>query len=295
MLNPKAIERSFSRYEAYPDVSTKETLKVLKSLLLAAAAEQPGAPEFEVPPKDELVALLSRGDRVYLAEHPARVDRGVFLGIVRRLAAAAAEALSGEDAQKLLALDWEGLVTEETLARFLNASEDPSDAASRSFDGDESEDRLRGIVFLVLLYALRVVFEPIASALTKALDAADDPFTFFSRRLTCPVCGTRPDFTAVVPTRHTGNVKRCYCETCGAAWKFERIRCAACGTDKVSDLYYAHDEKDPSGRVHVCLACRAAVPTLFAAGEEFTFSPDIESWGLRGLSFALVKSQEVQA
>ena len=79
-----------------------------------------------------------------------------------------------------------------------------------------------------------------------------------------------------------GNVKKLYCTCCGASWKFERIRCAVCGDEAVSDLSYVHDEKDESHRLHVCKSCGAAMPTVFA-GEELNFNADVEGIVMSGL------------
>ena len=92
-------------------------------------------------------------------------------------------------------------------------------------------------------------------------------------------------------TPKNGNVKHLHCGTCGAHWKFERIRCAACGTSAVSDLSYVHDEADPARRLHVCKACGAATPTFFASGDAESFSPEVERLRLTGLEAAYEESR----
>ena len=71
-----------------------------------------------------------------------------------------------------------------------------------------------------------------------------------------------------------GHVKQLWCTCCGAHWVFERIRCAVCGDQAVSDLSYIHDETDETRRLHVCAGCHAAFPTIFA-GEELNFCADV--------------------
>ena len=63
---------------------------------------------------------------------------------------------------------------------------------------------------------------------------------------------------------------------------FERIRCAVCGDQAVSDLSYIHDETDETRRLHVCAGCHAAFPTIFA-GEELNFCADVEQIVMTGL------------
>ena len=97
----------------------------------------------------------------------------------------------------------------------------------------------------------------------------------FERPTHCPVCGSPAAIASVSGTANHGNVKTLYCTTCGAHWPFERIRCAACGDEAVSDLTYVHDDKDDTRRLHVCRHCRAAFPTIFVADAE-QFDPDID-------------------
>ena len=51
-------------------------------------------------------------------------------------------------------------------------------------------------------------------------------------------------------------------------------------------LTYISDEADDMHRMHVCSKCGGAMPTLFAMGDELTFSADIEAIVLTGLEEA---------
>ena len=87
---------------------------------------------------------------------------------------------------------------------------------------------------------------------------------------------------SVTDTPLNGHVKQLWCTCCGAHWVFERIRCAVCGDQAVSDLSYIHDETDETRRLHVCAGCHAAFPTIFA-GEELNFCADVEQIVMTGL------------
>lgn len=154
----------------------------------------------------------------------------------------------------------------------------------------QPDDLLDFYILPVLGYSLRTFLDGFAEQASRAITKYDD-VTVRDRPLRCPVCGGTPDFAAVYATARNGNVKHLYCGVCGANWKFERIRCAACGSSVVSDLSYVHEEKDPSRRLHVCKACGEAVPTFFAPGGEESFSPEIERILVTGLEAAYAEER----
>ncbi len=130
----------------------------------------------------------------------------------------------------------------------------------------------------------RIFFEAFAEKASAVLEAEDDPVVDYDRPNTCPVCGGLPDLAAVVPTERSGNVKKLFCNCCGASWKYERIRCSVCGDSVVSDLEYVHDEADEAHRLHVCKKCGSSFPTYFSKGEAFV--PEVETVVIEGLARA---------
>lgn len=152
--------------------------------------------------------------------------------------------------------------------------------------GDADEALLDIFVLPVLGETLRAYLTRFAEKASGLLERSEEQKPSYSRTNTCFCCGSEPDIAAVVETTLRGNVKKLFCSTCGASWLYERIRCVRCGNDVVSELTYISDEADDMHRMHVCSKCGGAMPTLFAMGDELTFSADIEAIVLTGLEEA---------
>ena len=246
-------------------------------------------PTAELPEQARIEEALIRPDRTLLADGPVAIDPAEFEEVVREFAVVLHDAAHAEgslsDAMK--AVDWTRFTTPDLVEV---ARTRPSDYFDRVEEAAEGDDLLSYYILPVLGFALRVHLDRFAAQASAAIDRTDD-VTDHDRPLVCPVCGGLPDFASVHATPKNGNVKHLHCGTCGAHWKFERIRCAACGTSAVSDLSYVHDEADPARRLHVCKACGAATPTFFASGDAESFSPEVERLRLTGLEAAYEESR----
>lgn len=246
-------------------------------------------PTAELPEQARIEEALIRPDRTLLADGPVAIDPAEFEEVVREFAVALHDAAHAEgslsDAMK--AVDWTRFTTPDLVEV---ARTRPSDYFDRVEEAAEGDDLLSYYILPVLGFALRAHLDRFAAQASAAIDRTDD-VTDHDRPLVCPVCGGLPDFASVHATPKNGNVKHLHCGTCGAHWKFERIRCAACGTSAVSDLSYVHDEADPARRLHVCKACGAATPTFFASGDAESFSPEVERLRLTGLEAAYEESR----
>ena len=246
-------------------------------------------PTAELPEQARIEEALIRPDRTLLADGPVAIDPAEFEEVVREFAVVLHDAAHAEgslsDAMK--AVDWTRFTTPDLVEV---ARTRPSDYFDRVEEAAEGDDLLSYYILPVLGFALRAHLDRFAAQASAAIDRTDD-VTDHDRPLVCPVCGGLPDFASVHATPKNGNVKHLHCGTCGAHWKFERIRCAACGTSAVSDLSYVHDEADPARRLHVCKACGAATPTFFAAGDAESFSPEVERLRLTGLEAAYEESR----
>lgn len=246
-------------------------------------------PTAELPEQARIEEALIRPDRTLLADGPVAIDPAEFEEIVREFAVVLHDAAHAEgslsDAMK--AVDWTRFTTPDLVEV---ARTRPSDYFDRVEEAAEGDDLLSYYILPVLGFALRAHLDRFAAQASAAIDRTDD-VTDHDRPLVCPVCGGLPDFASVHATPKNGNVKHLHCGTCGAQWKFERIRCAACGTSAVSDLSYVHDEADPARRLHVCKACGAATPTFFASGDAESFSPEVERLRLTGLEAAYEESR----
>lgn len=246
-------------------------------------------PTAELPEQARIEETLIRPDRTLLADGPVAIDPAEFEEVVREFAVVLHDAAHAEgslsDAMK--AVDWTRFTTPDLVEV---ARTRPSDYFDRVEEAAEGDDLLSYYILPVLGFALRAHLDRFAAQASAAIDRTDD-VTDHDRPLVCPVCGGLPDFASVHATPKNGNVKHLHCGTCGAHWKFERIRCAACGTSAVSDLSYVHDEADPARRLHVCKACGAATPTFFASGDAESFSPEVERLRLTGLEAAYEESR----
>lgn len=246
-------------------------------------------PTAELPEQARIEEALIRPDRTLLADGPVAIDPAEFEEVVREFAVVLHDAAHAEgslsDAMK--AVDWTRFTTPNLVEV---ARTRPSDYFDRVEEAAEGDDLLSYYILPVLGFALRAHLDRFAAQASAAIDRTDD-VTDHDRPLVCPVCGGLPDFASVHATPKNGNVKHLHCGTCGAHWKFERIRCAACGTSAVSDLSYVHDEADPARRLHVCKACGAATPTFFASGDAESFSPEVERLRLTGLEAAYEESR----
>lgn len=246
-------------------------------------------PTAELPEQARIEEALIRPDRTLLADGPVAIDPAEFEEVVREFAVVLHDAAHAEgslsDAMK--AVDWTRFTTPDLVEV---ARTRPSDYFDRVEEAAEGDDLLSYYILPVLGFALRAHLDRFAAQASAAIDRTDD-VTDHDRPLVCPVCGGLPGFASVHATPKNGNVKHLHCGTCGAHWKFERIRCAACGTSAVSDLSYVHDEADPARRLHVCKACGAATPTFFASGDAESFSPEVERLRLTGLEAAYEESR----
>lgn len=246
-------------------------------------------PTAELPEQARIEEALIRPDRTLLADGPVAIDPAEFEEVVREFAVVLHDAAHAEgslsDAMK--AVDWTRFTTPDLVEV---ARTRPSDYFDRVEEAAEGDDLLSYYILPVLGFGLRAHLDRFAAQASAAIDRTDD-VTDHDRPLVCPVCGGLPDFASVHATPKNGNVKHLHCGTCGAHWKFERIRCAACGTSAVSDLSYVHDEADPARRLHVCKACGAATPTFFASGDAESFSPEVERLRLTGLEAAYEESR----
>lgn len=246
-------------------------------------------PTAELPEQARIEEALIRPDRTLLADGPVAIDPAEFDEVVREFAVVLHDAAHAEgslsDAMK--EVDWTRFTTPDLVEV---ARTRPSDYFDRVEEAAEGDDLLSYYILPVLGFALRAHLDRFAAQASAAIDRTDD-VTDHDRPLVCPVCGGLPDFASVHATPKNGNVKHLHCGTCGAHWKFERIRCAACGTSAVSDLSYVHDEADPARRLHVCKACGAATPTFFASGDAESFSPEVERLRLTGLEAAYEESR----
>ncbi len=291
MLNEKNIDRALQKYAETEDALLRDKLNVFGALLKRAAriSAEAGvdAPDWG---RKELEAA-ARGETFLLAAHPVHIEPAAFLKALQDLKEVFIDALSLNDEGRALveSVDLAALAASDLVEL---ASRDPYGYLEKIEGMIENKDVLHFFVLPVTGFALRAFLDGPATQAGREIDALQPDTVHAERPLRCPVCGGPAAIAAVVGTMRNGNVKKLYCTCCGASWKFERIRCAVCGDEAVSDLSYVHDEADEAHRLHVCRSCGAAMPTVFA-GEELNFNPDVEGIEMSALE-AFYEEQKAQ-
>lgn len=290
MLNRKSIERALARAAGYQDESVVARLALFAPALLKAAdlraqlaAE---APEWT----DEEIEAVRLGKGTLLSFRPVTIDSVRFLQTVDAIAAALLDNddIEGDLLEACRAVDWTRFASAELLEI---ACRDPM-GYLHAVEVHAGEDDLLDLFLLpVLGLALRVFLDEAAYEGSRRIAKTGTDTTHHNRPLRCPVCGSDAAVASVTDTPLNGYVKQLWCTCCGAHWVFERIRCAVCGDQAVSDLSYIHDETDETRRLHVCAGCHAAFPTIFA-GEELNFCADVEQIVMTGLELFYQNSVE---
>ncbi|MDO5531831.1 formate dehydrogenase accessory protein FdhE [Sutterella sp.] len=287
----KSIERALMRYQAYKDGDVRARLAVYGPLMLETATLANSLTDADVTivrePADEEILAAAQGGPTVLAFGVVKITPASFRRDLERLAKVllASLRLTDGEAAQAAAFDFGIFATDDFL---FSAEADPVTAyeAAVAMTAKVPAMIREAYVLPVLGQALRAYFDRFAVECSRRLEAKEESAPSFTKRATCFCCGSEPDVAAVAATTNHGNVKKLYCGVCGASWSFERIRCARCGDQTVSNLSYISDETDDNHRLHICAACHAAMPTLFAPGDELTFNPDVEGIVLTGLEEA---------
>ncbi len=275
MLNSKSIDRAIEKYSQNADEALKEGLKIFGSLVQTAAQISDGLDKTPmVWTKEELTAAL-KGELALLSLGKITLNPAEFEDALKTMADRFVQAsnLPAELEEVCRSIDWSDYAVPALLDQ---ASKDPLKYLHAVEMLSNDEDLLDMVILPVIGSTLRAFLDVHATEASRQLDALVPDTTHFERSVACPVCGSPAAIAAVVETQHSGNVKRLYCTCCGADWKFERIRCAVCGDEAVSDLEYVHEADDEKHRLHVCKSCKQVMPTVFA-GDAVGFSPDVES------------------
>lgn len=281
MLNRKSMERALARATGHKDESVTERLAFFAPALLKAADLRAALTTDTPTWTEEALEAARDGRTTLLAQQPVSIDRERFLQVLDEIQATllSGQGLEGELLERCRAVDWTVFATDELLAE---AGRNPMDYLAAVEAKAGGDDLLDYFLLPVLGLTLRVFLDETADEASRQLAKSATDTTHRNRPLACPVCGAPAAIASVTDTTLNGSVKQLWCTCCGAHWLFERIRCAHCGDQAVSDLSYVHDESDETRRLHVCSGCHTAFPTVFA-GEELQFCADIEQIVMTGL------------
>ncbi|MDL2058442.1 formate dehydrogenase accessory protein FdhE [Mesosutterella sp. AGMB02718] len=279
MLNAKKIEKAVTHYASHKDESVRANLRafapaLLKAAELRARLDRP-VPEWS----DQEIKSAALGRASLLSARAPEIDPGQFLEAAGEIAAALRGGLGPQESGALEAVDFSAYADASALQL---AARDPMAWLAEVEEKAAGLPALDSYVLPVLGLTLRVFLEAAADAASRRIDPLIRDYAHHNRPLRCPVCGSEAAVACVAETQSNGSVKRLFCTCCGADWLFERIRCAHCGTQVVSDLSYVHDEADQEHRLHLCRHCGSAFPTVFAKDSE-RFSPEVEEIVMSGL------------
>ena len=276
MINLKRIDGVVAAYAAQQAEPEQARLRFFRALW----AEQHDiardlAPAYRVPPA-EAVERLAGEKRPILRVYPARIRIDQLVAATRRMAAVLC-AHGGFDETviaELSTLDWK-------LPCMANAAAAGSDPALYLQDALEAlgqaglSEQAAPAAASALSLALRGLLDPVADDIMAARDAAGQAE---AHPVDCPVCGGDATLAVVGAGSGTaGGQRTLFCAQCGANWKFERIRCARCGTRNQGHLHYYHVGDDDAHRIHTCDECGGYIRTVFQKDLLSPIVPDVEN------------------
>ena len=123
-------------------------------------------------------------------------------------------------------------------------------------DGGEVYRGEAGLDGSLLTYILNHARRPFLRRYAKALAPFVDESIWYRPR--CPICGGKPDFSALA--KPTG-ARRLLCSRCDFEWAFWRVACPFCGCDDPDQQKYSVTE-DRVYRLYTCEQCKRYLKTI---------------------------------
>ncbi len=226
-------------------------------------------------PSSEEVRQTALQKRPVLQDYPFEVNAALLALCVEQLVAVLRESeVFPEDATSAIAqISWKDAICVSGVEL---AGQDPSawlERLAEQLVESGLEASHAHLAVLLLSLALKVQLEIPAQSVNKAfanLPAEED------RSLMCPVCGSAPTMGHVA--QHTGasRDRRLVCPQCSAAWKFDRVRCARCGTRNQGHLHFYHIDDDEAHRIEICDECGGYLRVLYSEDALAVCSYEVE-------------------
>lgn len=275
-MNLKRIDAAIAAYESHLDEADRARLAFFRTLWGvqdAHAADVEVA--YEVPAPRALLDAAA-AERAVLLDAPVTVDFDALARTTAELAATAAEqtAFSDDVARALERVKWDRVFR---ASEGVLAGADPSawlqNLAEVLVDDGMTENAAH-VAALFASMALKVQLERPAARIMDALktEGAADP-----RPLLCPVCGSAPTLAHVGgATSSSGRGRVLVCPQCAAAWEFERVRCARCGTHGQTKLHFFNVEGDDDHRIATCDECGGYIRTRYSEDTLVPCSYEVE-------------------
>lgn len=275
-MNLKRIDAAIAAYETTLDEADRARLAFFRTLWGVQNECARGlADAYEVPSSDALRAAYE-GERAVFSEAPVSIDAAALAAAAKKLVACAVEqsAFPEDTSDALSRVAWEDVFTasDMTLAG-ANPSAWLANVATACLDGGMVEQAAH-LAALFASMALKVQLEAPAARVMAALEKAQ---AHDARPLLCPVCGSAPSLAHVGgKTSSSGRGRLLVCPQCAAAWEFERVRCARCGTKSQTHLHFFNIEGDDAHRIATCDECGGYMRTRYSESELAPCSYEVE-------------------
>ena len=283
-MNLKLIDAAIDGYQGHIDEGDAARLAFFRTLwgaLDACVREAQSSDDaslalssYAAPDAGTVKHAGTRG-RPVLQEAPITANEALLAACAERLAAVAVESdIFLPDASNAVGqISWASVIHASDMKR---AGSDPSSwlesLVDRLVDEGLAENHARLAALLASL-ALKAQLEKPSQLIMKAHPGGQPGE---SHSLLCPVCGSAPMMGHV--GQHTASVRgrRLVCSQCGAAWDFDRVRCARCGTRNQAHLHFYHIGDDEAHRLEICDECDGYLRVLYSEDALAACSYEVE-------------------
>lgn len=264
-MNLKLIDAAIAAYSNDIDEADKGRLDFFRALWeVQSDCESAGSADAYVMPDEKALVAAYAQERPILTESAASIDAEALSSAAERLCAIAIEreVYDAAVAEAFGRVKWDRVFR---AADMVLAGADPDAWLADVFDVLKDDGMAEDTARLATLFAsmaLKAQLAPVAAHVMAALKKAhvDEP-----RPLACPVCGSVPALAHVGgDTSSNGRGRLLVCSQCAAAWEFERVRCARCGSQNQAHLHFFNIEGDDAHRIATCDECGGYMRTLYS-------------------------------
>lgn len=277
-MNTDFISFCVKHYDGVLDQSDKARLHFFQGLWRVVGDCQAQRQEvaFELPEYDQLITCYANNTPLFEIAAPC-IDGAALVTTLDALTTYVVESgmYDDADAQALQDIDWDNLIAAYSPNSYLgDAAEWLSLCGEMLYEQKGLSLSLTRVALQLLSLALFSFYEPCADAL---MEAVGDDDVIATHPLTCPVCGSDPVLASVGDqTSSDGRGRKLYCQQCGTAWEFNRVRCARCGTTDQTKLHYFNLEGDDTHRIATCDECGEYIRTTFLDNNLLPLSYPVE-------------------
>lgn len=277
-MNTDFISFCVKHYDGVLDESDKARLHFFQGLwrVVSECQAQREEAAFELPERDQLITCYGNKTPLFEIAAPC-VESTELVATLDALTAYVAESgmYDDADAQALNAIDWGDLIATYSPNAYLGDTVEWLSLCGELLNEQKGLSLpLTRVALQLLSLALFSFYEPCAEKLMEEVGEDD---IIATHPLTCPVCGSDPVLASVGgETSSDGRGRKLYCQQCGTAWEFNRVRCARCGTTDQTKLHYFNLEGDDNHRIATCDECGEYMRTTFLDNNLLPLSYPVE-------------------